>query len=248
MLSIKGVSKAYAKSSVKAVDSLTLELKSGEIFGFLGENGAGKTTTIKMVTGILTIDSGSISVCGHDIQNDPLNAKMNFGYVNDSHVTFDKLTGRQYVNFLADIYGVDADTRKKRVDDLLERFDLTKSYDAQISSYSHGMQQKIAIIGALIHDPKLWILDEPMTGLDPHSSFQLKELMREHCSKGNTVFFSTHILDVAEKLCDRIGIIKKGKLLGTGTMEEIKQMSNDKSLEEFFLSVTDDNITMKDML
>lgn len=237
MLKIEGLTKSYAKSSVKALDDLSLELKEGEIFGFLGPNGAGKTTTIKILTGVLPFEEGKVSICGHDIKSDSIAAKMSFGYVPDTHIIYDKLTGREYVDFMADIYGVDVETRKRRAEELLKRFELTDAFDAAIKTYSHGMKQKISIIGALIHNPKLWVLDEPMTGLDPNSSFVLKELMREHCAEGNTVFFSTHVLEVAEKICDRIGIIVKGKLVMAGSVEEIKHASQDKSLEEIFLSV-----------
>ncbi|MDE7395028.1 MAG: ABC transporter ATP-binding protein [Clostridiales bacterium] len=237
MLTIEHLTKTYGGSAHKAVDDLNLTLKAGEIYGFLGPNGAGKTTTIKIVTGILQYGEGKITVCGHDLRSDTIEAKRHIGYVSDSHILYDKLTGREYVNFLADIYGVDVATRKKRAEALLEKFELTNAYDSQIKTYSHGMKQKINIIGALIHDPDLWILDEPMTGLDPQSSFCLKELMRAHCEAGKTVFFSTHVLEVAEKICDRVGIIVKGKLLLEGTLDEIKAAKGDQSLEEVFLSV-----------
>ena len=238
MLSIEHLSKSYAQNSVKAVDDLSLELQSGEIFGFLGPNGAGKTTTIKALTGILPFEAGRIRIAGHDIVTDSIAAKMNFGYVSDSHILYDKLTGREYVDFMADIYGVSLELRKTRAENLLEKFQLKDAFDQPIKSYSHGMKQKINIIGALIHNPKLWVLDEPMTGLDPQSSFELKNLMREHCKEGKSVFFSTHILEVAEKLCDRVGIIFKGKLMTVGSLEEIKAQAHDESLEEIFLSVT----------
>jgi ABC-2 type transport system ATP-binding protein len=237
MLKIENLSKSYAKSEVKAVDGLSLELKPGEIFGFLGPNGAGKTTTIKILTGILQYEEGSVSVCGYDLKTQSNDAKSNIGYVSDSHVIYDKLTGREYVDFMADVYGVDIATRKERADRLLEKFELTDAFDSQIKTYSHGMKQKISIIGALIHNPNLWVLDEPMTGLDPQSAFQLKELMRAHCAEGKTVFFSTHVLEVAEKICDRIGIIVKGKLIIAGNLEEIKAAQGDSSLEDIFLSV-----------
>ena len=244
MLKIENLSKSYAKSEVKAVDGLSLELKPGrpkvtvcEIFGFLGPNGAGKTTTIKILTGILQYEEGSVSVCGYDLKTQSNDAKRNIGYVSDSHVIYDKLTGREYVDFMADVYGVDIATRKERADRLLEKFELTDAFDSQIKTYSHGMKQKISIIGALIHNPNLWVLDEPMTGLDPQSAFQLKELMRAHCAEGKTVFFSTHVLEVAEKICDRIGIIVKGKLIIAGNLEEIKAAQGDSSLEDIFLSV-----------
>ncbi len=238
MLSIEHLSKSYAQNSVKAVDDLSLELQPGEIFGFLGPNGAGKTTTIKALTGILPFEAGRIRIAGHDIVTDSIAAKMNFGYVSDSHILYDKLTGREYVDFMADIYGVSLELRKTLAENLLEKFQLKDAFDQPIKSYSHGMKQKINIIGALIHNPKLWVLDEPMTGLDPQSSFELKNLMREHCKEGNSVFFSTHILEVAEKLCDRVGIIFKGKLMTVGSLEEIKAQAHDESLEEIFLSVT----------
>lgn len=240
MLSIKNLTKSYAKSDVKALDDVNLELKPGEIFGFLGPNGAGKTTAIKIISGILSFEKGEVEICGHDIVKDGLNAKKEMGYVPDNHIIYDKLTGREYVDFMADIYGVDLTTRKERAEKMLEMFELAKAFDSPIKTYSHGMKQKICIIGALIHNPKLWILDEPMTGLDPQSAHQLKELMKKHASEGNTVFFSTHVLEVAEKLCDRIGIIAKGKMIMCGTLNEIKAAQSDKSLEDIFLAVVDE--------
>ncbi len=237
LLKIERVSKTYNKNSVKAVDELTLSLRAGEIFGFLGPNGAGKSTTIKMLSGILNYEEGSIEICGYDLKKNPIEAKKSIGYVSDNDVIYDKLTGREYIDFLADIYGVDKKTREERSKKMLEIFNLTDAFDSPIKSYSHGMKQKISIIGALIHNPKLWVLDEPMTGLDPQSAYELKELMRSHCQQGNTVFFSTHVLDVAEKLCDRVGIIVKGKLVLLGSMDEIKEKAKDESLEEIFLSV-----------
>lgn len=237
MLKIKHLSKTYNKSEFKAVDDLSLELNAGEIFGFLGPNGAGKTTTIKMLTGILSYEEGEIEICGHDLKRDSIEAKKNVGYVSDNDVIYDKLTGKEYVDFLADIYGVDLETRRIRAEKMLKIFNLTDAFNNPIKTYSHGMKQKISIIGALIHNPKLWVLDEPMMGLDPQSAYELKELMKEHCREGNTVFFSTHVLEVAEKLCDRVGIIVKGKLVLSGSMEEIKEKSKDESLEEIFLSV-----------
>lgn len=241
MLEISHVSMAYANGSVKAVDDLSFELRPGEIFGFLGANGAGKTTTIKMATGILPVKSGSIKICGHDITADSIEAKRCFGFVPDSPIIFDKYTGREYIDFLGDIYGVSAADRQARSAALLKRFSLEDAFDKRISGYSHGMKQKIAIIGALIHDPSLWILDEPMMGLDPPSAFALKELMREHRDAGKTVFFSTHVLDVAEKLCDRVAIISKGKLILCGDMDEIKAAQGDESLEEIFMQVAGGN-------
>lgn len=238
MLKITDLTKTYAKSSVKALDNLCLEVNPGEIFGFIGPNGAGKTTTIKCMCGIIPFDNGKIEIAGVDLTNNPIEAKRNIGYVSDSHVIFEKLTGREYVNFIADVYGVEEKTRNERVDNLLALFKMRDNYCEQINTYSHGMKQKISIMGALIHDPKLWVLDEPMTGLDPASSYELKQLMRKHCEQGNTVFFSTHVLEVAEKLCDRIAIISQGKIALIGTMDEIKSRQTDSSLEDIFMSVT----------
>lgn len=239
MLKIFSVSKSYAKSTFKAVDELTLNAKKGVIYGFIGPNGAGKTTTIKMLTGILPFEEGSIEINGYDLKRDSINAKYSIGFVPDNHVIYEKLTGREYLNFMADIYKVDLQQRKLLSEKYLEMFNLTKDVNSQIASYSHGMKQKISVIGALIHNPPLWVLDEPLTGLDPQSSFELKNLMREHTKEGNTVFFSTHVLEVAEKLCDRIGVINKGKLILEGTMDEIKLMGNEgESLEQIFIKLT----------
>ena len=236
MIKITNFSKSYAKSQVKAVNDLSLTVNAGEIFGFLGPNGAGKTTTIKAMTGILDFTDGKIEIDGHDIKTDGLNAKKKIGFVSDSGVIYDKLTGREYLDFLADIYGVDKETRKIRAEKMLADFSLTEAFDKPISSYSHGMKQKIAVIGALIHDPQVWILDEPMTGLDPQSAFRLKQMMKERCAQGKTVFFSTHVLEVAEKLCDRVGIIVKGELKLVGSVDEVLKLQGDESLEEVFLS------------
>ena len=240
MIKIENVSKSYVKNK-KSVDSLNLEIKNGEIFGFLGPNGAGKTTTIRMITGVLEPDSGYIQVDGHSIQEEPMEAKQNFGFVPDSPDMFLKLKGIEYLNFLAEVYKVPVDERKKRIEDLTTKFEIYNDLNSSIESYSHGMRQKIVICGALLSNPKNWILDEPMTGLDPKASFDLKEMMREHARNGNTVFFSTHILEVAEKLCDRVGIINKGKLVFVGTLEEMKEKFKEQgSLEELFLEITED--------
>ncbi|NMA65844.1 MAG: ABC transporter ATP-binding protein [Clostridiaceae bacterium] len=239
MLSIRNVSKTYSKGMVKAVDNISLDVRRGEIFGFLGPNGAGKTTTIKMITGILPIDSGTIIVNGHDIEKNPIQAKMSMGFVPDSHDVYERLRGIEYLNFIADVYNVSAEERKKRIDKYLEMFEMKEVAGDPIKSYSHGMKQKIVLTGALLHKPPLWILDEPMTGLDPRSSHLLKEEMNQHCARGNTVFFSTHVLEVAEKLCHRIGIINKGKIIAVGTMEELRK-SDDASLESIFLSLTEE--------
>lgn len=239
MIQIQQLTKAYNRGTIKAVDHLNLHVKPGEIFGFLGPNGAGKTTTIKMMVGLLNPDQGEIKINGYDIQKNPIEAKKCIGYVPDSANTYDRLTGVEYINFIADIYEVPADVRKERMTRFLEMFSLTDAAGDLIKSYSHGMRQKIALTAALIHDPTLWILDEPMVGLDPKSAHQLKQLMREHCDRGNTVFFSTHVLEVAERLCDRIGIINHGKLIAIGTMEELRQGDRAESLENIFLELTD---------
>lgn len=241
MLKIEGASKSYGKD-VKAVDSLDLEVRPGEIFGFLGPNGAGKTTTIKMVVGILKPDRGVIRVNGHDIAKDHIAAKKQMGYVPDEAQVWDKLTGVEYLNFLGDVYGVPGEEREARVIPLLETFEMMGAANDPIGSYSRGMRQKICVIGSLLHRPPLWILDEPMVGLDPRSSFLLKEIMRSHADQGGAVFFSTHIMEIAERLCDRLGIIHMGKLIAKGTVEEMKRLSaqeGDKSLEEVFLKVTE---------
>ncbi|MFZ5353611.1 MAG: ABC transporter ATP-binding protein [Bacillota bacterium] len=239
MIEIKNVSKSY-NERVKAVDNLEITIPDGEIIGFLGPNGAGKTTTIKMVTGILNPDEGSIKINGIDIKENPLEAKRQFGFVPDNPDMFLRLKGIEYLNFMADIYGVDSDTRKKRIEELSSRFEMTDVLTDQIHSYSHGMRQKIVIMGVLVHSPNVWILDEPMTGLDPKSSFILKEMMKEHAQRGKTVFFSTHVLEVAEKICDRIAIINKGKILFYGTVDEMRaNQKTDESLEKMFLEMTE---------
>lgn len=239
MIDIRNVSKSYNKGSVKAVDNLSLRVDKGEIFGFLGPNGAGKTTTIKMIIGLLNPDEGSIIINGTDIGKNALEAKRSIGYVPDNPNLYERLTGTEYLNFMADVYQVSAEQRRQRIEHYLEMFGLNDAASDLIKSYSHGMKQKIALTGALIHNPAVWILDEPMVGLDPKSAHLLKEQMREHCGKGNTVFFSTHILEVAEKLCDRIGIIHKGMLVASGTMDELRQGDNKDSLENIFLELTD---------
>lgn len=245
MLKINNLTKTYNKSAKIAVDDISFEVKDGEIFGFIGPNGAGKSTTIKCMVGILPFNNGNIEVAGYDIKDNPIEAKQAIGFVPDNHMVYDRLTGTEYINFMADIYGVGLEERKARCADLADRFDLTEAINNPIKSYSHGMKQKISVMGALIHDPKLWVLDEPLTGLDPKSAYELKELMREHCAKGNSVFFSSHVLDVVEKLCDRIGIINDGKIITVCTMEELKQKREDMSLETFFLSMTGDGDIVK---
>ena len=237
MIELKNISKEYKKGK-KVIDNLNMIVNDGEIFGFLGPNGAGKTTTIKMMAGILDIDNGDIIIDGKSIKTNPIEAKMSMGLVPDSPDAFLKLKGIEYLNFMADVYEVSSDDRKNRINELSEKFEISNVLNNKIESYSHGMRQKIVIIGALLHNPKNWILDEPMTGLDPKSSFELKRLMREHVNKGKMVFFSTHILDVAERLCDKIGIIDKGKLVFVGTYEEMKkELKENKSLEELFMEI-----------
>ena len=238
MIEIKNVSKAYSKDQ-KAIDSLDLKIYDGEIFGFLGPNGAGKTTTINMITGIVDIDEGDILIDGTSITDNPMEAKKNFGFVPDSPDLFLKLKGIEYLNFLGDVFKLSKNARKSKIEDLAKRFDIFDALNDKIESYSHGMRQKLIVIGALMHEPKNWILDEPMTGLDPKSSHDLKELMKEHAKNGNTVFFSTHVLEVAEKLCDRVAIINKGKLVFVGTLDQIKKEFKDGTLEELFLEITE---------
>lgn len=240
------MTKWYQANQTPAVENLSLEVKPGEIFGFLGPNGAGKSTTIKMVSGILTPNQGSITVCGVDMVRDPVEAKRNIGYVSDNHSVYERLTGLEYLNFMADIYGISAEERKRKIEEYLTVFELTDAARRQIKSYSHGMKQKICIAGALVHSPKLWILDEPMTGLDPQSAFHLKTMMREHCEQGNTVFFSSHVLDVVERVCDRIGIIDKGRLVAVGTIDELRAQGS--TLEQFLLNLTTHDEDVKEEL
>jgi len=240
MISLKNLAKSYNKGSVMAVDNLNLDVQAGEIFGFLGPNGAGKTTTIKMMLGLLKPDSGDALIGGHSITKDPLAVKRAVSYVPDTPEVYEKLTGIEYLNFLGDVYDVPAALRKERIAALLEMFELSGAVGDLIQSYSHGMRQKIVLVGALLHEPQVFILDEPMVGLDPKSASKLKNYMREHCDKGNTVFFSTHVLEVAERLCDRIGIINRGKLIACGTLAELRNLAGDnESLENIFLELTE---------
>jgi len=239
MIEISGVSKTF-NGTLKAVDNISLNIEDGEIFGFLGPNGAGKTTTIKMITGILTPDSGTIRINGKDIAADTLDAKRQFGFVPDTPNMFLRLKGIEYLNFMADIYNISTKERKNRIEMLAERFEMTGALGDQIQSYSHGMRQKIVIMGVLVHNPPVWILDEPMTGLDPKSSFTLKEMMREHADSNKTDFFSTHVLEVAEKICDRVAIINKGKILFCGKLEQMREhFKKNESLEKMFLELTE---------
>lgn len=238
MLKISHLSKRYGKSTVKSVDDLSLELRQGEVFGFLGPNGAGKSTTIKSIVGILPFEEGEIDVCGVNLLKEPLKAKQNIGYVPDNHAVFERLTGREYVNHIANLYNVSVEQMEKISNYYVKLFKLEHAFDNPIKSYSHGMKQKISVIAALVHNPKLWILDEPLTGLDPQSAYQLKSAMRKHADDGNTVFFSSHILDVVENLCDRVCIIKKGKLQGIFDIHELK--ANNQSLEKLFMEIIGD--------
>ncbi len=240
MIKLENVSKSYVKGK-KSVDTLNLEIRDGEIFGFLGPNGAGKTTTIKMITGILNSDEGKILVDDKNIKTDSISAKKTIGFVPDTPDIFLKLKGIEYLNFMGDIYEVPREIRKQRIEELTKKFEIYDNLNEEMQGYSHGMRQKIILCGALLSNPKNWILDEPMTGLDPKASYDLKEMMRKHAKEGNCVFFSTHVLEVAEKLCDRVGIINKGNLIFVGTFDEMKSKLKDNgTLEELFLEITQD--------
>ncbi len=236
MLKIEHLTKSYG--SKKAVDDLTLHIAPGEIYGFIGHNGAGKTTTIKSCAGILPFDEGEIFVDGHSVRGEPLACKRVLAYLPDNPDLYEFLSGIQYLNFIADVFGVDQDTRASRIRRLADAFELTEDLAQPISAYSHGMKQKLAMISGWLHEPKLIIMDEPFVGLDPKASHLLKQMMREHCDGGGAIFFSTHVLEVAEKLCDKVAIIKEGRLITSGTMEEVK---GDASLEDVFLELEDDH-------
>ena len=235
MLKIENLSKTYGEK--KAVDSLCIHIKSGEIYGFIGHNGAGKTTTIKSVCGILQFEEGDIFVDGVSIKKEPLACKQKIAYIPDNPDLYEFMTGIGFLNFIADVFGVSKHDRDERISKYADAFELTGNLAQSISSYSHGMKQKLAIISALLHDPKLIVMDEPFVGLDPKASHLLKSIMRELCDKGAAIFFSTHVLEVAEKLCDKVAIISDGKLIKSGTMEEVK---GDTSLENVFLRLEDD--------
>ncbi len=233
MVKIKNFSKTYAGSTKKSVDDLSLEIHDGEVFGFIGHNGAGKSTTIKSLVGIQSITEGSIEIEGYDIARQPLEAKLRLGYVSDNHALYEKLTGREYINYVADLYMVSKEDKEARINKFVKMFQLEHAIDNEIKSYSHGMKQKTMVIAALIHNPKVWVLDEPLTGLDPTSAWQIKECMREHANAGNIVFFSSHVIEVVEKICDKIAIISGGKLRRVNTIEEIK--AEGLSLEQLYL-------------
>ncbi len=240
MIEIKNVSTSYTKGK-KIIDNMNLKIEDGTIFGFIGPNGAGKTTTLEMITGVLQIDEGDILIDGKSIITNPLEAKRKFGFVPDSPEVFEKLTGLEYLNFVGDVYDVPPQKRLEIVEKLAKEFKIYDHLKDRIQSYSHGMKQKLLIISVLLYNPKNWILDEPMTGLDPQASYTLKQLMKEHSQKGNTVFFSTHVLEVAEKICDKIAIINKGKIIFVGTVKELKEkMKGDVSLEESFLEIIEE--------
>ncbi|WP_249028724.1 ABC transporter ATP-binding protein [Tannockella kyphosi] len=236
MLKIKNLTKQYGE--FKAVDDLTLEIPSGSIYGFIGHNGAGKTTTLKSIAGLLPIEQGNITVDNISLENNALEVKKIIAYLPDNPDLYEYLSGAAYLNFIGDVFGISAKDREERIHKYADMFELTKDLAQPISSYSHGMKQKLAIISAFIHQPKLLLMDEPFVGLDPKTSKELKELMREFCDQGNAIFFSTHVLEVAEKLCDHIAIIKKGKLVVSGKTQEV---IGNESLEDFFLDIGDDN-------
>ena len=232
MLNIEHLTKTYGEK--KAVDDLNLHIRPGEIYGFIGHNGAGKTTTLKSVAGILQFDAGEIYIGGDSVREKPLECKRKIAYIPDNPDLYEYMTGIRYLNFIADVFAVPAAARKERIAKYAATFELTDDLAQPVSSYSHGMKQKLAIISAFLHEPKLIIMDEPFVGLDPTASHLLKELMHEHCQRGGAIFFSTHVLEVAEKLCDRVAIIRRGRLIASGTMDEVK---GDQSLEAVFLEL-----------
>ncbi len=237
MIEAKNLTMVYGNGN-KATDDISFNIKAGEIVGFAGPNGAGKTTVIKMLAGILKPTSGTAVINGHDINKEPVKAKMSFAYIADNPDILIQLTGLEYLNFIADMYEVKDDVRKEKIKVLSERFGMKDVLNTQMREYSHGMRQKLMVISALIHDPPAWILDEPMTGLDPSAAFELKQMMREHAKAGNAVLFSTHVLEVAEQLCDRIIIINKGKIVSEGTLEYLRLTNPGKTLEEIFVKLT----------
>lgn len=241
MLKIENLTKQYGEK--KAVDNLSLEIKAGEIYGFIGHNGAGKTTTLKSCAGVLQFDKGEIFVDGVSVKENPLLCKEKIAYIPDNPDLYDFMTGIQFLNFIADIFKIPSDVRQERIRKYGDAFELTSDLAQPISAYSHGMKQKLAIISAWIHEPKLIMMDEPFVGLDPKAAHLLKEMMREVCDKGSAIFFSTHVLEVAEKLCDKVAIIKGGVLIKSGTMDEVK---GDESLEDVFLELEDDGNSHSD--
>ena len=236
ILEIKDFSKSYGEGK-KAVDNISLDVMSGDIYGFIGHNGAGKSTTIRAVVGVLDFSEGEILIDGHSVRNEPIECKRITAYIPDNPDLYENLTGIQYLNFIADVFDIGAEEREASIKKYADLFEITDALGDLISSYSHGMKQKVAIISALIHSPRLLVLDEPFVGLDPKASFILKEIMREMCEQGTAIFFSTHVLDVAEKLCNKIAIIRKGRIIASGTMEEL---TGGQSLEETFMEAVDE--------
>lgn len=239
MIELKNISKAYLKNK-NIIENLNLTIKNGEIFGFLGPNGAGKTTTIKMITGIIKPSNGEVYIDGISIKEKPLEAKKNFSYVPDSPDMFLSLTGNEYLNFMADMYDIPLKIRTERINNFATQFEIIENLDQRILEYSHGMRQKIVLIGALLNDSNNLILDEPMVGLDPKAAYVLKKIMREYANANKTVLFSTHVLEIAEKICDRVCIINKGEIIAIGTIDEIKQKFNNGTLENIFLEIMED--------
>jgi ABC-2 type transport system ATP-binding protein len=242
VIELSGLSKAYDGGKVQAVKSLSLAVAKGELFGFLGPNGAGKTTTIRMMTGLLRPDAGRILLNGVDAQAEPLKAKGLLGYCPDEPALYDRMTGARFLSFIADVYGMTAAARQAAVGELAEAFEMAGALSDVIASYSHGMRQKLSLIAAFMHDPEVLILDEPIVGLDPRAAFTLKERMRGLCAKGKTVFFSTHIMEVAERLCDRVGIISRGELVAAAPLDDLRRSAGEEgaTLEKIFLEMTDD--------
>ena len=238
MIRIKNVTKIY-NNNIKAIDNLNLTVNDGEIVGFIGPNGAGKTTALKMLTGILEPTTGEIYINKYNIEEEPLKAKQEIGYISDNPDMFLRLKGIEFLNLIADIYKVDNKTRQKRIKDLAKTFELEDVLNDQMQNYSHGMRQKMMVMAALIHNPSVWILDEPLIGLDPKSAFALKKMMRQHADAKNSVLFSTHVLEVAEKLCDKIIVINHGKTIFYGTLDELKEKYDKKDLEKIFLEMVD---------
>ncbi|MCR4791591.1 MAG: ABC transporter ATP-binding protein [Lachnospiraceae bacterium] len=236
ILEIKGYSKVYGEGK-KAADNVTLTVESGDIYGFIGHNGAGKSTTIRAVVGVLDFTEGEILIDGHSVKTEPIECKKITAYIPDNPDLYDNLTGIQYLNFIADVFGIDSAKRMEEIEKYAGLFEITDSLGDLVSSYSHGMKQKLAIISALIHEPKLIVMDEPFAGLDPKASYTLKQIMHEMCEKGTAIFFSTHVLETAEKLCNKVAIIKNGRIIDSGTMEDIV---GNQSLEEVFLEVHDE--------
>lgn len=242
VLKIENYSKSY-NGTKKAADNISLNVESGDIYGFIGHNGAGKSTTIRAVVGVLDFTDGEIYIDGHSVKNDPIECKKITAYIPDNPDLYENLTGMQYLNFIADLFGVSTSDRQARIKEYGDKLDITDALGDSISSYSHGMKQKVAIISALIHEPKLMVMDEPFVGLDPKAAYMLKEIMHDMCKRGAAVFFSTHVLDVAEKLCNKVAIIKEGRIITEGTMEELV---GDKSLEEVFLGQLDEPVSGAD--